>query len=1385
MEQQLQFQNEISRLLGSDSAAIRRIHFEETTSSDTDSDDKSLDENYLNNQPPPCDYNIIKDSVIKIGTESGKNTKKKKNMRNFQLSYVTKCDTELFSQSDFPPLFKGSNLPNTDINSVTELVSNNNDRFVRHTATVQLLCSDDEDWSDGDDDVVIGDEHVSLRNDSDIRFDCGSDEDISWAAIVGRTEKTELKENQIGEQELFVSHNVHHENSHNISKTYLASEKNKKSPQEQETLSPIRGGSTIEKSEICYYQMEFPILGHGRCTKNKQTCAMNDIRYSNSSTNEKDLVLSPNVAELGESRSNHVYEENFEYKLAGDTVDSNSEFISMSKHDSNTNNKKSPQEQETLSPIRGGSSIEKSEIYYYQMEFPILGHGRCAKNKQRCARNDIPYSNSSTNEKDLVLSPKVADLGESRSNHVYEENFEYKLAGDTVDSNSKFISMSKHDSNINNQEPSTTDVKKKQIPRSTKSAFTPLYKRSNLPNSGINSIIELVTNNNDRFVDVRFLCSDDDEVPFIEDEHVSLKNENRRNISKKYLASEKNKKNPQEQETLSPIRGESTIEKSEIGAFDYCEMEFPILGHGRYTKSKQRCARNNIPYSNSSTNEKDFVLSPNVAEHGKCRSNHIYEENVDPNWECISMCKDDTNTNNQEPSTSGVKKKQIPRKEVQAELSISSNCSGSLPTIESLIECDKYAQKTKNHCAMNGNMNKSVIKNNTCSLGSSTDSQIQQHKSNSTVKKKKRKKNKIQNDLKHLSGSDIQDNRTFDKPATFPILFKDNDICEFEYEPKYIYMDGLPFINPLYLAYNSYRRSITYIAFEDSMTRFSRSDIPYKLADLHIDREFIGNGYAEKIKTFIHSELFETFRSQAQNSLLKKRKRKRRRKKSHIELPVNCCPAQDDSNRGVHSKKENITVPETVLSEHNNKEFNRRGRFVSTSLSIATSMPVINSAAKTYETDEIPWFFQFKDTSFTDISKFRDLYLNTNMKHVIEECNEMNISKSAGSPDYLSSIDTMAQKYGFCNVSWYFHFKGNFTTFSNFRELYLNTNMENVIAYKNTKKKLRRKRRREVQFPPCHSPIEDNYVYEPSSQKEYMTVSENATSELNNYKELNRRERFVSISQNIAQNIPAIDSAATHEIGKISWYFQFKDNDFTDFSKFRELYLNTNLTTVIETNNRKKRTDESSKPKTTSLGLKKELFKNSKKSNMYNFYGSVSCWYFQHRANNFIEFCKFREIYLNRSLDHSFQKNCELRPRTIINSKIRMRSKYISPFDENTTLTREKIPTYIYNMGNTYISNTNLTCEGIVSYDTSDAIIECESVCDSNKLCNVGCGDVKDPLKSGIATLRYSGIYLRLSLCCLLLVIGSKLVTHLYDFFLENDVLLCCAMLLFVYIMLE
>ncbi|CAH1978435.1 unnamed protein product [Acanthoscelides obtectus] len=131
MEEQLEFQNELSKLLSSSRTMLKSVHLHENFTSDSESDGNLLDEDYMKNQPPPYDYSIIKDHVVKIGPElknSKKKRKKKSKKSEEDLSSLLESGiSEICPKSDISQsLAEASNLHSSDNNPFSILGANIN-----------------------------------------------------------------------------------------------------------------------------------------------------------------------------------------------------------------------------------------------------------------------------------------------------------------------------------------------------------------------------------------------------------------------------------------------------------------------------------------------------------------------------------------------------------------------------------------------------------------------------------------------------------------------------------------------------------------------------------------------------------------------------------------------------------------------------------------------------------------------------------------------------------------------------------------------------------------------------------------------------------------------------------------------------------------------------------------------------------------------------------------------------------------------------------------------------------------------------------------------------------------------------------------------------------
>ncbi|CAH1978437.1 unnamed protein product [Acanthoscelides obtectus] len=110
---------------------LKSVHLHENFTSDSESDGNLLDEDYMKNQPPPYDYSIIKDHVVKIGPElknSKKKRKKKSKKSEEDLSSLLESGiSEICPKSDISQsLAEASNLHSSDNNPFSILGANIN-----------------------------------------------------------------------------------------------------------------------------------------------------------------------------------------------------------------------------------------------------------------------------------------------------------------------------------------------------------------------------------------------------------------------------------------------------------------------------------------------------------------------------------------------------------------------------------------------------------------------------------------------------------------------------------------------------------------------------------------------------------------------------------------------------------------------------------------------------------------------------------------------------------------------------------------------------------------------------------------------------------------------------------------------------------------------------------------------------------------------------------------------------------------------------------------------------------------------------------------------------------------------------------------------------------
>nr|CAH7723027.1 unnamed protein product [Callosobruchus chinensis] len=176
----LDFQIELSKLLYTDSTTLKRIHIDESCSSESEPDGRVLDEEYMKNQPPPCDYNIIKDLVVKIGTESI-GTKKKKKKKKKKTNQLSECAiTQLSVESGVSSLLQANDIPECDINPFNALLNINDD----NPADIANLCSLDR-YSDIETEGKAHCEDVSTN----FAFDFVSEVDPSWETALNKKSK--------------------------------------------------------------------------------------------------------------------------------------------------------------------------------------------------------------------------------------------------------------------------------------------------------------------------------------------------------------------------------------------------------------------------------------------------------------------------------------------------------------------------------------------------------------------------------------------------------------------------------------------------------------------------------------------------------------------------------------------------------------------------------------------------------------------------------------------------------------------------------------------------------------------------------------------------------------------------------------------------------------------------------------------------------------------------------------------------------------------------------------------------------------------------------------------------------------------------------------------
>ncbi|VEN43082.1 unnamed protein product [Callosobruchus maculatus] len=177
----LDFQNELSKLLYTDSTALKRIHIDdinENNSSDSEPDGRPLDEDYMKNQPPPCDYNIIKDLVVKVGTKSIGTKRKKKKKKKTNKSSVY-GPTKLSVKYEVSPT-QASEISESDINPFNALLDISDD----NPADMESLYPLDS-YSDT---KTIVNTHCE-DDSSNFEFDFVSEVDGSWETAVNKKSK--------------------------------------------------------------------------------------------------------------------------------------------------------------------------------------------------------------------------------------------------------------------------------------------------------------------------------------------------------------------------------------------------------------------------------------------------------------------------------------------------------------------------------------------------------------------------------------------------------------------------------------------------------------------------------------------------------------------------------------------------------------------------------------------------------------------------------------------------------------------------------------------------------------------------------------------------------------------------------------------------------------------------------------------------------------------------------------------------------------------------------------------------------------------------------------------------------------------------------------------
>nr|CAI5860610.1 unnamed protein product [Callosobruchus analis] len=319
MQEDLEFQNELSKLLHLDSTTLQRIHIDESCSSDSEPDGRLLDEDYLKNQPPPCDYNIIKDHVVKIGTESiGIKKKKKKKKKTKKSSELV--ITNLSVESSISPLSQASNIPESDTNIFNTLLNISDDSpadkanmnpldYYNDTETVSnVQCKDDSSNFAFDFDSKVGGSWETAVNKKSRKIQGNEDNEKSCSLVL---ETIILNTSHSNEDNLFLTYSSNIKND-----TYLFPEP-----------VPIDSSSMIGTTSSEIYEVKTGCKKKAKKKKKQRKHQFSEFIHStnvplaNAAYMNNTLVSSPNTC-------HEVLAQNYEVRGSESVItESNNSFL--------------------------------------------------------------------------------------------------------------------------------------------------------------------------------------------------------------------------------------------------------------------------------------------------------------------------------------------------------------------------------------------------------------------------------------------------------------------------------------------------------------------------------------------------------------------------------------------------------------------------------------------------------------------------------------------------------------------------------------------------------------------------------------------------------------------------------------------------------------------------------------------------------------------------------------------------------------------------------------------------------------------------------------------------------------------------------------------------